>query len=90
MRTRLSALSIGQSTGDTRNSSISSLTKHIVRNEGSFFSLCSGGFRALYRGLVPTIMGIAPYVALNFTIYERTKMFLLSLKTKNYICILRL
>ncbi|KAG9304532.1 hypothetical protein G9A89_020096, partial [Geosiphon pyriformis] len=29
-----------------------------------------GGIRALYRGLSPTLMGVAPYVALNFHSYE--------------------
>ncbi|KAF2878150.1 mitochondrial carrier protein-like protein [Massariosphaeria phaeospora] len=34
-----------------------------------------GGFFALYRGIVPTIAGVAPYVGLNFMTYEimRTK-----------------
>ncbi|GME83384.1 unnamed protein product [Ambrosiozyma monospora] len=35
-----------------------------------------GGFRALYRGLAPTSLGVAPYVALNFAIYEKlTELF---------------
>lgn len=29
-----------------------------------------GGFRALYRGIVPTVTGVAPYVGLNFMTYE--------------------
>jgi solute carrier family 25 (mitochondrial phosphate transporter), member 23/24/25/41 len=29
-----------------------------------------GGFKALYRGLIPTTMGVAPYVGLNFAVYE--------------------
>lgn len=29
-----------------------------------------GGIRALYRGIVPTTMGVAPYVAINFAMYE--------------------
>jgi len=29
-----------------------------------------GGWRALYRGIVPTIAGVAPYVGLNFMVYE--------------------
>jgi solute carrier family 25 phosphate transporter 23/24/25/41 len=29
-----------------------------------------GGIRGLYRGLVPTAMGVAPYVGLNFSVYE--------------------
>jgi solute carrier family 25 phosphate transporter 23/24/25/41 len=32
-----------------------------------------GRVRALFRGLSPTIIGIAPYVALNFTTYETLK-----------------
>lgn len=29
-----------------------------------------GGLRAFYHGALPTVFGIAPYVALNFTVYE--------------------
>lgn len=29
-----------------------------------------GGFTALYRGIIPTIAGVAPYVGLNFMVYE--------------------
>ncbi|ODV76655.1 mitochondrial carrier [Suhomyces tanzawaensis NRRL Y-17324] len=29
-----------------------------------------GGFTALYRGMVPTTLGVAPYVAINFALYE--------------------
>lgn len=34
-----------------------------------------GGFMALYRGIIPTVAGVAPYVGLNFMVYEiaRTK-----------------
>ncbi|KAF2244661.1 mitochondrial carrier [Trematosphaeria pertusa] len=34
-----------------------------------------GGFLALYRGILPTVAGVAPYVGLNFMVYEmaRTK-----------------
>ena len=38
--------------------------------------LKEGGVVALYRGLVPTVAGIAPYVALNFTTYETLKTFM--------------
>lgn len=31
------------------------------------------GIYGLYRGLIPTLLGIAPYVALNFTTYEYLK-----------------
>lgn len=37
-----------------------------------------GGIKALYRGLSPTIAGIAPYVALNFTVYEGLKASLVA------------
>lgn len=32
-----------------------------------------GGWRALYRGIVPTIAGVAPYVGLNFMVYEMVR-----------------
>ncbi|XP_031565492.1 mitochondrial substrate carrier family protein V-like [Actinia tenebrosa] len=39
----------------------------ILKEEGGFFSGC------LYKGLVPTALGIAPYVGLNFAVYETLK-----------------
>ncbi|KAI0779851.1 mitochondrial carrier [Fomes fomentarius] len=38
------------------------MTLKVMREEG--------GFRALYRGLIPTAMGVAPYVGINFASYE--------------------
>ncbi|KAF8629439.1 hypothetical protein AX15_003484 [Amanita polypyramis BW_CC] len=38
------------------------MSKKIVREEG--------GIRALYRGLVTTAVGVAPYVGINFAAYE--------------------
>ena len=38
------------------------MTMKIIREEG--------GIRALYRGLVTTAIGVAPYVGLNFASYE--------------------
>jgi len=35
-----------------------------------------GGVRALYRGLVPTAVGVAPYVAINFTAYESLRILI--------------
>lgn len=32
-----------------------------------------GGFSALYRGIVPTTLGVAPYVAINFALYEKLR-----------------
>ena len=36
--------------------------KNMYKNEG--------GFTALYRGIIPTVAGVAPYVGLNFMTYE--------------------
>jgi solute carrier family 25 (mitochondrial phosphate transporter), member 23/24/25/41 len=38
------------------------MTLKVMREEG--------GIRALYRGLVATAMGVAPYVGINFAAYE--------------------
>jgi solute carrier family 25 phosphate transporter 23/24/25/41 len=35
-----------------------------------------GGFFALYRGIVPTVAGVAPYVGLNFMIYESVRHYM--------------
>lgn len=64
IRTRLSLPDIEKSR------SIISCGADIVKKEG--------GILALYRGLSPTIAGIAPYVALNFTVYEGLKIWLIS------------
>ncbi|KAF2147480.1 uncharacterized protein K452DRAFT_262003 [Aplosporella prunicola CBS 121167] len=34
-----------------------------------------GGFFALYRGIIPTIAGVAPYVGLNFMVYETMRNY---------------
>lgn len=38
------------------------MTLRVMRDEGGFF--------ALYRGMVPTAVGVAPYVGINFATYE--------------------
>ncbi|TPX15821.1 uncharacterized protein E0L32_000155 [Thyridium curvatum] len=35
-----------------------------------------GGFLALYRGIIPTVAGVAPYVGLNFMVYEWVRKYL--------------
>lgn len=35
-----------------------------------------GGISALYRGLIPTVAGVAPYVGLNFMTYELVRQYL--------------
>ncbi|KIJ49521.1 hypothetical protein M422DRAFT_225317 [Sphaerobolus stellatus SS14] len=44
------------------NMGVRGMTLKIMRDEG--------GVRALYRGLVATAMGVAPYVGINFAAYE--------------------
>ncbi|KAL9593246.1 MAG: hypothetical protein Q9179_005997 [Wetmoreana sp. 5 TL-2023] len=34
-----------------------------------------GGFLALYRGILPTVAGVAPYVGLNFMTYESVRKY---------------
>lgn len=34
-----------------------------------------GGILALYRGIIPTVTGVAPYVGLNFMIYESVRQY---------------
>jgi len=66
VRTRLSVQSasfkeLGEKSGE-RLPGMWQLLVSMYKNEG--------GFRALYRGIIPTIAGVAPYVGLNFMIYE--------------------
>lgn len=35
-----------------------------------------GGVAALYRGIIPTVAGVAPYVGLNFMVYESVRKYL--------------
>lgn len=34
-----------------------------------------GGLTALYRGIIPTVAGVAPYVGLNFMVYESVRQY---------------
>ncbi|KAK3755749.1 hypothetical protein QZH41_019982, partial [Actinostola sp. cb2023] len=65
VRTRLSAQGEGP---NKKYRGIVHAFQTILKEEGGFMSGC------LYRGLVPTTMGIAPYVGLNFTVYESLKV----------------
>ncbi|CAG7932112.1 unnamed protein product [Penicillium olsonii] len=42
-----------------------------------------GGIRALYRGIAPTVAGVAPYVGLNFMTYESVRKYLTPEGDKN-------
>ncbi|CAG8499797.1 13738_t:CDS:2, partial [Cetraspora pellucida] len=64
VRTRLSVQSatLSGKEGQKKLAGIASTMKIIYITEG--------GIMALYRGLAPTLLGVAPYVALNFHSYE--------------------
>lgn len=40
----------------------------VIKNEG--------GILALYKGIVPTSLGVVPYVAINFTLYEQAREYM--------------
>lgn len=42
-----------------------------------------GGLPALYRGIIPTVAGVAPYVGLNFMTYEHVRKVLTPEGEKN-------
>jgi solute carrier family 25 phosphate transporter 23/24/25/41 len=42
-----------------------------------------GGLSALYRGIIPTVAGVAPYVGLNFMVYESIRKYLTPEGDKN-------
>jgi len=44
-----------------------------------------GGIRGLYRGLIPTAVGVAPYVGINFTAYETLRIIITPPEHKNSI-----
>ncbi|KAG8940616.1 hypothetical protein FRC04_005181 [Tulasnella sp. 424] len=44
-----------------------------------------GGIRGLYRGLVPTAVGVAPYVGINFTAYETLRIIITPPEHKNSV-----
>ncbi|KAG8929452.1 hypothetical protein FRC02_005575 [Tulasnella sp. 418] len=44
-----------------------------------------GGIRGLYRGMIPTAVGVAPYVGINFTAYETLRMWITPPEHKNSV-----
>ncbi|KAK5105238.1 hypothetical protein LTS08_001513 [Lithohypha guttulata] len=42
-----------------------------------------GGMRGLYRGIIPTVAGVAPYVGLNFMVYEAVRDYFTAPGEKN-------
>lgn len=65
-----------------QSASFASLSKHEAGKKlpGMWETMATmykteGGFSALYRGIVPTVAGVAPYVGLNFMIYESVRNY---------------
>lgn len=64
-----------------QSASFETLTKEAQQKLPGMFGTMSlmykneGGFFALYRGIIPTIAGVAPYVGLNFMIYESVRQY---------------
>lgn len=42
-----------------------------------------GGIGGLYRGIIPTVAGVAPYVGLNFAVYESVREYFTPKGEKN-------
>ncbi|OGM39542.1 hypothetical protein ABOM_011841 [Aspergillus bombycis] len=73
VRTRLSIQSasfaaLGQRDGSGKLPGMFSTMVLIYKTEG--------GILALYRGIIPTVAGVAPYVGLNFMTYESVRKYL--------------
>ena len=78
VRTRLSIQtasfgSLGKQSG--KPPGMMSTMKQMYKNEG--------GIRGLYRGIIPTIAGVAPYVGLNFMTYESVRHYFTEPGEKN-------
>ncbi|PCH43717.1 mitochondrial carrier [Wolfiporia cocos MD-104 SS10] len=54
--------SLRRAATNTRDLTVWGMTQKVIREEG--------GVRALYRGIVATAVGVAPYVGINFAAYE--------------------
>lgn len=80
VRTRLSIQSasfaeLGHRSGSEKLPGMFETMVLMYRNEG--------GFLALYRGIIPTVAGVAPYVGLNFMVYESARIYLTPPGEKN-------
>ncbi|WAQ82508.1 hypothetical protein PtA15_2A825 [Puccinia triticina] len=74
VRSRLSIISASIGTRrptrggvEERGMGMIGMSMHVYKHEG--------GLRGLYRGLVPTVIGVAPYVGSNFAAYELLKTY---------------
>lgn len=72
VKTRLSVLTAQSLKGVSSGASLAKVDLSMWGNLRSIY-LKEGGLRGLYRGFVPTSLGVAPYVSLNFSIFEKMK-----------------
>lgn len=75
VKTRLSVLTAKSLKGISSNGGINvkpSVNLSMLGNLKEIY-LKEGGIAGLYRGFIPTSLGVAPYVSLNFSIFEKMK-----------------
>ena len=63
-----------------QSASFAALGKHEGNLPGMWQTMVTmykneGGMRGLYRGILPTVAGVAPYVGLNFMAYESVRQY---------------
>jgi solute carrier family 25 phosphate transporter 23/24/25/41 len=78
VRTRLSIQSASFSELGKRHDKLPGMWETLGRMDKT-----EGGVSALYRGIVPTVAGVAPYVGLNFMVYESVRKYLTKEGEKN-------
>ena len=71
-----------------QSASFADLGKHEGKLPGMWQTMGSmykneGGVRGLYRGILPTVAGVAPYVGLNFMTYESVRQYFTEPGEKN-------
>lgn len=76
VKTRLSI-----QTASLKNLQKSRVDSTKIKPPGIFKSLITiyrteGGLKSLYRGFLPTVLGVAPYTSLSFTFYESLKQLI--------------
>jgi solute carrier family 25 (mitochondrial phosphate transporter), member 23/24/25/41 len=71
-----------------QSASFAALGKHQGKLPGMWETMATmykneGGVLGLYRGIIPTVAGVAPYVGLNFMTYESVRKFFTEPGEKN-------
>lgn len=71
-----------------QSASFAALGKHEGKLPGMWLTMINmykteGGIVGLYRGIIPTVAGVAPYVGLNFMVYESVRQYFTEPGEKN-------